>query len=211
MSDQRQDASDRAELEANLLDGAEARSTLDEMLEDAPAPEGSILRPSGSTESLVGEVVDARHPSLRGRVRVRWQDLEGQTFEKWLPTLQGLPVRVHDRVLMLRASNWPEYVVNGVLDGFARRPEVERGTAAQLEMKRDEAVRITSAEGEPLVEVFQDESGPVVRFLSEDVNLDIQGKMRISAKSIELEATEGQARIKASDDVVVKGETIHLN
>ena len=187
----------------------EAKSPLDAMLEDAPMP--SVLQPAGATECLVGEVVDCKHPSLRGRVRVRWQDLERQTFEKWLPTLQGLPVRERDRVLMTRATNWPEYVVTGVVDGFARRPEIERESAAQLELKRDEAIRVHSAEGEELIEIFQDERGPVVRFLSEEVDLDLKGKLRVRAKSIELEAREGQARIKASDDVVVNGETIHLN
>ena len=192
----------------------EPRSTLEEMLDEAPFPTATasvILAASGSTESLVGEVVDAKHPSLRGRVRVRWRDLEGQTFEKWLPTFQGLPVRVSDRVMMMRPTNWPEYVVTGVIDGFARRPEIERESAAQLELKKDEAIRVRSAEGEDLIEVFQDENGPVVRFLTGDVDLDIQGKLRVRANAIELEAKQGQARIKASDDVVVEGETIHLN
>lgn len=191
---------------------AAAKSTLEEMLEEAPlsAP-SSVLQPAGVTDSLVGEIVDTKHPSLRGRVRVRWRDLEGQTFEKWLPTLQGLPVRVADRVLMLCATNWPEYVVTGVVDGFARRPEVERDTRAQLELKRDEAIRVRSPEGEDIVEVFHGERGPVVRFLRDDVDLDLKGKLRVSAKAIELTAKEGQARIEASDDVVVVGETIHLN
>lgn len=61
------------------------------------------------------------------------------------------------------------------------------------------------------MEVFEDESGPVIRLLRDDIDLDLQGKLRVRAKSIELEAKEGQARIKASDDVVVVGEIIHLN
>lgn len=202
------DAREPAENTAETVE----KSPLDEMLEsaNAPAPQ-RILKPAGATESLVGEVVDDRHPSLRGRVRVRWQDLEGQTFEKWLPTLQSLPVRVRDRVLMTRATNWPEYVVTGVVDGFAARPEAPRETRAALELKRDEAVRIQTAGGEDLIEVFEEEGKPVIRILTDDVDLDLPGKMRVRAQSIELEAKRGQARIKASDDVVVNGETIHLN
>lgn len=211
MEHDRDDATEAATTDAAEAE-AEEKSALEEMLEDEPPPAvSSVLQPAGATDSLVGEVVDDRHPSLRGRVRVRWQDLEGQTFEKWLPTLQGLPVRVADRVLMLRATNWTEYVITGVVDGFARRPEVERDTKAELELKRDEAIRVRSPEGEDLVEVFQDDRGPVVRFLSDDVDLDLKGELRVSAKAIELEAKQGQARIKASDDVVVVGETIHLN
>lgn len=199
MKDERDDEVEVVEAESSVLE---------EMLEQAPAP---VLAPSGVSSSLVGEVVDVRHPTLRGRVRVRWMDLEGQTFERWLPTLQGLPVRVADRVLMITAANWPEPVVTGVIDGFARRPERERASAATLELQRDEAVRVQSAAGEDLVEVFEDESGPVIRLLKDDVDLDLKGKLRVRAESIELEAREGQAQIKASDDVVVKGEIIHLN
>lgn len=214
---------DEAHLEEQLASRGEAtervdeltgKSPLDELLDLEPSPISpvrSVLPPRGTTDSLVGEVVDDRHPSLRGRVRVRWQDLEGRTFEKWLPTLHGLSIRVADRVLMVGATNWPEYVVAGVIDGFARRPEVERATHAQLELKRDEALRVRTPEGEDIVEVFQDEKGPVVRFLSDDVDLDVMGKLRVRAGAIELEAKRGQARITASDDVVVVGETIHLN
>jgi hypothetical protein len=190
-------------------DGAAASSSvLDEMLEEPPR---QLLAPSGVSTNLVGEVIDDEHPSLRGRVRVRWVDLEGQTFEKWLPTLQGLPVRVADRVLMITAANWPEPVVTGVIDGFARRPERPRTSAAMLELKRDEVVRVQSAAGEGLVEVFEEDSGPVIRLLKDDVDLDLQGKLRVRAQSIEFEAKQGEARIQASDDVVVKGEVIHLN
>ncbi|MCA9607956.1 MAG: hypothetical protein KC619_20240 [Myxococcales bacterium] len=189
----------------------EAPSALDEMLE-APAPEPAPLLPvPGIATCLVGEIVDDRHPSLRGRVRVRWTDLEGQLFEKWLPTFQGLPVRVGDRVFLMQPANWPEMVVTGVLDGFARRPEVERDEKASLELKRDEALRIRSQSGEDLLEVFEEASGPVVRLLTGDVDLDIPGTMRVRADAITLEARKGQARIEASDDVVVRGETVHLN
>lgn len=188
----------------------EPGSSLEEMLETAERTP-SVLQPAGATEHLVGEVVDDQHPSLRGRVRVRWTDLEGQTFEKWLATLMGLPVRVADRVLLTQPANYPERVVTGVLDGFARRPEMEKEEAASLELKRDEAVRVRSQSGEALIEVYEDDAGPVIKLLHEDVNLEIPGKMRVRAHSIELEATRGQARIEASDDVVVRGEVVHLN
>ena len=190
-----------------------ATSNLDRMLDEYPDadPDAPLLEPAGVSGSLVGEVVDTEHPSLRGRVRVRWKDLEGQIFERWLPTLHGLPVRVADRVLMTQASNFTEHIVLGVLDGFARRPEPTRETGATLELKRDEALRVLNQAGEELLEVFEDESGPVVRLLQDGVNIDLPGELRLSAKSIELVAKRGPATITASDDVVVQGEAIHLN
>jgi len=191
----------------------EPRTALEEMLA-APALESTLaatLRPAGATESLIGEIVDTEHPALRGRVRVRWRDLEEQTFEQWLPTLQALPVRVSDRVMMVRPSNFREFVVTGVLDGFARRPEPARSAAAAIEVKRDQVIRIRNQAGEGLVEIYEDPSGTVVRLLDDDVDLDLRGKLRIKAKSIELVAKEGPAHISASDDVVVRGEAIHLN
>ena len=205
------DPHDAIEDEARSAEELEA-SPLDEMLEEAsPALAEPRLRVPGITTSLVGKVIDDRHPSLRGRVRVRWSDLEGQIFERWLPALQGLPVRVSDRVLLTQPSNWPEYVVTGVIDGFARRSEIDREEKASLELERDEVLRVKSKSGEDLLELFDTETGPVVRFVSPDVDLDLPGKLRIRAGSIELEAKRGQARITASDDVVVRGETVHLN
>lgn len=206
------DERDDTPAETAALERAEPESALDSMLADARAEAAAPLLPlPGVTSSLVGEVVDDRHPALRGRVRVRWADLEGQRFEKWLPTLQGLPVRVADRVILVQPSNWPELVVMGVLDGFERRPEVPRSVRASLVLERDEAIRVESKSGQELLELREEESGPVVRLLTGDVDLDIPGQMRVRAGAITLEATKGQARIEASDDVVVKGEIVRLN
>ncbi|MGE0792216.1 MAG: hypothetical protein AB7S26_41470 [Sandaracinaceae bacterium] len=206
------DRKNAPEATAERLEEAAPTPALTRMLED----EGAHATPTEAlpplrTEHLVGEVVDTKHPTLTGRVRVRWTDLDGHLYEKWLATLMGLPVRVGDRVLMTRPANYPERVVTGVLDGFSRRPEVERASAATLELQRDEALRVTSARGQALLEVYEDERGPVVKLLTGDVDLEMQGALRVRASAIELEATQGQAKITASDDVVVKGETVHLN
>lgn len=200
---------DGREAEHEVAPPAETESPLEAMLASPPPPE--LLSAAGRTECLVGEIVAVGHPTLRGRVRARWQDLDGQTFERWLPTLHGLPVRVADRVLLTRASNWREHIVTGVIDGFAARPEHPRETRAALALERDEAVRVQAADGTPLIEVFQAEEGPVVRLLAPDVEIELRGALRVRAESIELEATRGQARIAASDDVIVEGEVIRLN
>jgi hypothetical protein len=159
----------------------------------------------------VGECIDVDHPTLRGRVLVRWTTADGEERTRWLPTLQNLPVRPNDRLLLLNPGNWDEMIVMGVVDGFAKRPEVRRQTAGRLELERDEAIRVTGRDGQELVEVFQTDEGPVVRVLNSDAGVELPGKLRLAADSIELEAGAGPVKIKASDDVIVNGEMIHLN
>ncbi|WP_437682414.1 hypothetical protein [Sorangium sp. So ce131] len=192
----------------------EEPSPIDDLV-DAPPPlaqgAGALgAAVPGAGEVLVGECVDARHPSLAGRVLVRWDGASGPQ-ERWLPTLHGLAVRARDHVLITRPSNWPEPIVTGVVDGFALRPEVPPAEAARIALEPDEVVRITSAAGTPLVEVASSDAGPVVRLLTADVSLELPGDLRLRARSIDLTATQGEVKIKASDDVVVQGETINLN
>lgn len=160
---------------------------------------------------FVGECLDDRHPSLFGRVLVRWKDSNSNSIENWLPTLQGLSVRKLDRVLLQQPVNWPDPIVLGVVDGCADRPEPGRLLKNLIELKPDELVRVNSHTGQPLLEVYQENDGPVVRLLADDVNLDLNGKLKISAQSIDLSAKKGKFSISASSDVVVKGEVIALN
>ncbi len=171
----------------------------------------ALTAPVRGIELFVGECLDDRHPSLTGRVLVAWQDERASTIEKWLPTLQGLSVRKLDRVLLQQPVNWPEPIVFGVLDGCADRRRPDLVAEHSIELKPDEAVRIDSCNGSPLVEICQENDQPVVRLLSDDVNLDLNGKLEISAQSIDLKAKQGQFSITAEGDVVVKGEIIELN
>lgn len=167
--------------------------------------------PGNGVELFVGECLDDRHPSITGRVLISWQDAQSNTIEKWLPALQGLSVRKLDRVLLQKPVNWPEPIVFGVIDGCADRPEPGFESEHTIELKPDQAVRINSHNGSSLVEICQVDDQPVVRLLSDDVNLDLNGKLKISAQSIDLVAKRGQVSITAEGDVVVKGEIIELN
>lgn len=136
-----------------------ASALLDDVLERqraaAEAPTEPPTRPAGP---LIGECVDDRHPVLRGRVRVRIPGDEGEP--RWLPTLQGLALRVGDRVLLVRPGNGEEWIVTGVIDGFAARPRIEPTIAARLELRQDEALSIVSADGQPLVELSAGPGAP---------------------------------------------------
>ena len=162
-------------------------------------------------EPFVAECTDARHPTLQGRVRIRWDGAGLTNEDLWVPTLHGLAVRAGDRLLVQMPHGGSEPIVVGVIDGFHPRPEPDRTVAARIEVKQDEVLQVCSQEGVPLVEIVRDEKGPIVRLLQSDTRLDVKGKLSITAAEIELKAVKGEVRIQASDDVNVVGEAIHLN
>ena len=182
-----------------------AGPTVDDLLAEGVAPSPAAVAPG----CVVGEVVADDHPTLVGRVRVRFPDGDGKR-EAWVPTLQGLAVRPRDRVLVMQPAGLPEPVVTGVLDGFTRR-EPQTRVGAQLALKNDETLRVCDQAGNALIEIQATPTGPVVRLLSDDSDVELPGRLRLRAKSLELEALAGPIKIKASDDVVVEGEIINLN
>lgn len=189
-------------VEADLPD----RSALLEDLLTAPV----TRRAAPATDCLVATCVEDRHPVLQGRIKIAWTDDDPEQ-QLWVPTLHGLAVRPGDRVLLVRPGNSDEWIVTGVVDGFARRPPLAPVPAARLELKPDEALQVVSEAGQTLVEVSQGAGGPLVRLLQPDVQLQFAGKLVLRAEDLELEATRGQVAIKASDDVVVRGEIVRLN
>jgi len=51
----------------------------------------------------------------------------------------------------------------------------------------------------------------MIRLLQADTQVELPGKLCVSAGAIELRARAGAVRIDASDDVEIVGEAIHLN
>jgi len=157
---------------------------------------------------VMGECTDERHPSLYGRVRVCWQQNGRQ--EAWLPSLHQLSIRAGDRVLIASPENALEPVVIGVVDGSrTRAPQARSGPA--LSLQRDESLLVCTREGQELLEVYYEESGPVLKLLNRDVDIEMDGDLRISADSIGLLARRGEAQVTASGDVVINGETVRVN
>lgn len=190
-------------------DSGGALAVLEDLLQ-ATSIRGSHEAPAADV-LLMGECIDAVHPTLRGRILVRWSISGGGSMERWLPTLYRLPVREGDRVLLARVGNLDEAVVLGVMDGFSRRPEPALREVATLELASDECVTIRSTDGSELVQVRQGEQGPVVRLLQSDVDLELPGSLRLKAEDIRLEARQGRVELSATDDVIVRGEIIRLN
>jgi hypothetical protein len=174
-----------------------------------PELEATPVSSSTSRAPFVAECIDAHHPVLAGRVRVRWTSPQG-TVEQWVPTLRGVAVRERDRVLLLPTPNELEPILVGVVDGFEPR-ETERRPGPSLELAIDEVFTLLAESGQPLLEIVRNADGPLVRLLSEDTQIELPGKLRIQATDIELSARRGSVRIQADDDVVIQGEMVRLN
>jgi hypothetical protein len=190
---------DKQELEIEL-----GKGSLVDLLTNPPAP----IWPQGH---VIATCVDDRHPVLAGRVLLRCETALGQTCETWAPTLLGLSVRPADRVLVLKLPRECEPVVVGVIDGFDRRPVPQQQIAETLALKPDQVLQINAENGQGLVHIAQHRNGPVVRLLQADAQVELPGKLSLSASSIELQARSGAVVIDASDDVKITGESIHLN
>jgi len=168
-------------------------------------------RPAWPEGHVIATCIEERHPTLTGRIRVRCEDARGCLHEAWVATLHGLSVRVSDRVLVLKLPHQLDAIVVGVVDGFSHRPEGPQLVAHILEIKRDETLQVNAENGQPLLQIARNQEGPVIRLLQADTQIELPGRLRITAGAIEMRARAGAVRIDASDDVEIVGEAIHLN
>jgi hypothetical protein len=161
----------------------------------------------GASHSLLelGDCVNDEHPTMAGRIRIRMR-----TRELWLPCLATVRARVGDRVLVAQVGDG-SLLVAGVVDGFReRRPQPPHAQSTRR-IRDDEAVVIESPSGEPLVEIRALEGKTTLRVLTKAVRIEGQQHLELSGESVSIVATKGPIALQANEDVVVTGETIHLN
>ncbi len=161
--------------------------------------------------SVIGICVKSEHLTLKNRCLVQWTDAEKQENRYWLPCLNGVTPQVHDNLLIFYPNNWSEPVIVGVLDSIKKKVDRDPVPGPAVQLNKQEALHILNADGTPLVEVRQGKNGPILRLMNEDIDIEVPGKLCFSAKSIDMAALQGEVNIKATDDVIVKGETIQLN
>ncbi len=189
-----------------LLDAAAVGPSTTDPTPEPPTPQPTADRGRG----FVGSVIAERHPVLLGRVLVRY-DRDDVPREAWLPVMRGITARFGDTVLLVDPANWCEPLVVGIIDGFAEETTRPPVVAHRLELRDDEVVEVCDSWGRPLLHVRDGADGPVLSLARADVDLEIAGRLRIRADSLELAALRGAVAIDASDDVVIRGEIIHLN
>lgn len=141
------------------------------------------------------------------RYLVQWTDSEG-IQERYLPCLDHVKPQIDDRLLLLQPDNGEDAIIVGVLKGMGEK--TDRVSRSAIQPGR-QGVRVLSHNGTPLVELRQGAKGPTLRLLNDDVDMEVAGELQIKAGSIALAAQQGDVKIEANDEVIIKGEMILLN
>ncbi len=153
---------------------------------------------------------DAAHP---GRCRVRYQDANGAWVEQWTPYLAGLFLQAGDEVLLSLPLGAAMPVVVGQLAG--EKPGLSLplpgGRKLVFDAKDGDVVRLELADGQIVLEIDLGQDVPTVRLPQKDLTLDLEGRLKITARSIDLISRLGNINVKANDDFKVVAERVWLN
>ncbi|KVO41491.1 hypothetical protein WJ75_06015 [Burkholderia ubonensis] len=192
---------------------ADTVSALRRLFENDMAPEPSPPVERAESATLIGEVTDTHHPDAMGLIRVKWAMQDGNTSERWLECVEGVKPGIGDRVVLQSAANWPEHLITGLLKRKGRGEPVEPivEPAVALALESDKCVQVSDASGCPLLQVRASPDGPVVTLLNRNVNIEVAGKLRLSAQTLELEGGRGGVDIRTEADTVVRSRYVRLN
>lgn len=192
---------------------ADTVNALRRLFENDAVPDPSPAVERNESSTLIGEVTDTHHPDAMGRVRVKWSMQDGNTCERWLECVDGVKPGIGDRVLLQSPANWPENLVCGLLKRAGRGEPVEPAVepAVALSLEPDKCVQVSDASGCPLLQVRASPDGPVVTLLNRNVNIEVAGKLRLSAQTLELEGGRGGVDIRTEADTVVRSRYVRLN
>jgi hypothetical protein len=158
----------------------------------------------------------ASEPQRAGVCQVCFDEGAEKGTAQWVPYLEGLCLRDGQTVLVAKAGSNGSLVVIGGLKagGTTQHWSSPGGQSVVVEgYARDScsAIRVLSRDGSPALEVDLTGMVPTLRLGGEDVELNMTGRLRIAARSIELESTLGSVVVKANDDFKVDAERIRLN
>jgi hypothetical protein len=121
--------------------------------------------------------------------------------------LDHVAVAAGDLVLALHVNVLGRPVVIGCLSGTSMLP-LPGGYAAEAVSN---GLVLKNAQGEAVLAIETVGASPTIKLAEGDVALDVAGRLKIAARSIDMEAKLGNVNITANDDVVVLGERVRLN
>jgi hypothetical protein len=115
-----------------------------------------------------------------------------------------------DRVLLIHPDGCERPVVIGTIAAHAQAVPLALPSGYTLEPEAS-VLRLRAPDGRIVLEIEASGPVPIIRPADTDLELDLSGRLRVAARSIELRSKLGDVIIGANDDVIVQGERIRLN
>ncbi len=113
-----------------------------------------------------------------------------------------------DAVLVV-ASDAGEAIAVGTLGAAPRAAaRLESGFSSETDGSR---LRLRAPDGSVALEIDTAEGVPRVVPGAADLVLDLEGRLQVRARSIEIRSKLGDVKIHANDDAIIEGERIRLN
>jgi hypothetical protein len=191
-------------------EAGDPRKLLDEIAEATSANEVAVL---ALPVSFLGVCLDEKADTPDGSCRVRYQNSAGEPVEARLQYLAGLFLRPGDEVLLSQPVGASKPVVIGCLagDGADRSLPLPGGRKLLFDAEESSTVRLELADGNVVLEIDLATEVPTIRLPQKDLTLDLEGRLKIEARSIDLVSRLGNVNVKANDDFKVVAERVWLN
>ena len=202
-------------------------------------PEEEVYDPeSPATSSLIGAIIDKTHslkahpshhasllgtclrpfdPDRKGLCEVRFEKPDGTMRREWLRYIDGIALRENDSVLLITPGGSDAPIVVGRLSGAETHLSWELPSGHKLVVEKQGqaneicSIRVEMSDGRTALEIDLHGEVPTVRLPHKDLSLDLEGRLKIAARSIDLVSKLGNVNVKANDDFKVNAERIWLN
>jgi len=123
--------------------------------------------------------------------------------------LDHVAVAAGDLVLALHVnvSNRP-IVIGSLTGGRSHALQLPAGYSAEMATN---GLVLKNPQGGVVLEIETVGASPKLKVGEDDLSIDLTGRLRIAARSIDLQARLGNVNVEANDDVVLLGERVRLN
>lgn len=199
------------------IDGLKSQSTVSGSLVGAII-EKTYLRKAHPSHhaSLLGTCLRPFHPDHKGLCEVRFEEPVGKVKQGWLPYIDGIALRENDSVLLITPTGSRAPIVVGRLSGSETTHSWVLPSGHKLVVEKQQQaggsfIRLELPDGRTALEINFSGETPIVRLPQKDVSLDLEGRLKIAARSIDLVSKLGNVNVKANDDFKVTAERIWLN
>lgn len=167
--------------------------------------------------SLLGTCLCPFHPDRQGLCEVRFEKPDGTMRQEWLQYIDGIALRENDSVLLITPRGSDAPIVVGRLAGAETHLSWEFPSGHKLIVGKQGqtnetcSIRLEMSDGRTALEIDLHGKVPTVRLPDKDLSLDLEGRLKIAARSIDLVSKLGNVNVKANDDFKVTAERIWLN